>query len=377
MSATASPHPRPEKAELNPPVTSPSQAPARKKGKWGEYRGPIVLIVGIAFLYTISPFWKPLALAGVFAISLYPLYERWRTRRIGPRLKAFLLTTLFSVLFLAPLAAVFYRGADAALTKLQSLQSAPPPATEEGSHQLIHFLGLEPFIDKILDFLPLEPTQIGALVDQTEAALKNHSIGLLQGLLSDLPMAIFAMAIMIVAIYYLLIDGPKMVNFFRENSFFGRKNTEKIINVTQSMCHSVIVATIMAGLVQAAVIATGALVTGAANAFAIMLIAFVLSFIPVVGTAPVTLWFTLNFFSQGEPLKAFGFMAFGVVAGISDNFVRPYFIKGGARLHPLIAFVSVFGALEVMGIAGLFLGPIIAGVFLHMLPLFLNSKSGD
>jgi predicted PurR-regulated permease PerM len=58
-----------------------------------------------------------------------------------------------------------------------------------------------------------------------------------------------------------------------------------------------------------------------------------------------------------------------MVVGISDNIVRPYVLKGGAELHPLIGFVAAFGALDAIGFYGLFIGPVVAGLFFNLLPM--------
>jgi predicted PurR-regulated permease PerM len=57
------------------------------------------------------------------------------------------------------------------------------------------------------------------------------------------------------------------------------------------------------------------------------------------------------------------------VVGFSDNIIRPYVLKGGAELHPLIGFVAAFGALDMIGFYGLFIGPIVAGLFFTLLPM--------
>src|SRR5581483_4607294 len=49
-----------------------------------------------------------------------------------------------------------------------------------------------------------------------------------------------------------------------------------------------------------------------------------------------------------------------VVVGLLDNVVRTYVLNSDAELHPLLAFISVIGALQVLGLWGIFIGPIVA-----------------
>jgi predicted PurR-regulated permease PerM len=47
------------------------------------------------------------------------------------------------------------------------------------------------------------------------------------------------------------------------------------------------------------------------------------------------------------------------VVGISDNFARPWLLKGGMELHGGLVFFALLGGLAVFGGIGLLLGPLI------------------
>ena len=55
-----------------------------------------------------------------------------------------------------------------------------------------------------------------------------------------------------------------------------------------------------------------------------------------------------------------------MLIALVDSLVRPIFLRGSTNLHPLLAFVAAFGGLQVFGFMGVFLGPIIAGLFVAM-----------
>jgi len=54
------------------------------------------------------------------------------------------------------------------------------------------------------------------------------------------------------------------------------------------------------------------------------------------------------------------------VIGTLDNIVRAYVLQSDTKLHPLLAFVSVLGGLQVMGLWGVFIGSVVA-CYLHVL----------
>ena len=62
-----------------------------------------------------------------------------------------------------------------------------------------------------------------------------------------------------------------------------------------------------------------------------------------------------------------------LVIGTMDNIIRTYVLQSDAKLHPLLAFVSVLGGLQMMGLWGVFIGPIVASC-LHALVQIFNAE---
>jgi len=102
--------------------------------------------------------------------------------------------------------------------------------------------------------------------------------------------------------------------------------------------------------------------------------AFVLSFIPLFGTAPVTAGATLYLFAAGHPVSGIVMGAAGVLIGLSDNIVRPWAQGSQDNMHPLVALLAIFGGLKVFGFAGVFIGPVVAACALWGLDVYGRSK---
>lgn len=56
-----------------------------------------------------------------------------------------------------------------------------------------------------------------------------------------------------------------------------------------------------------------------------------------------------------------------LVVSTVDNFIRPYFISEGSKVHMLVAFIGGVGGLAAWGFLGLFLGPLIVTLFVFFL----------
>ena len=55
-----------------------------------------------------------------------------------------------------------------------------------------------------------------------------------------------------------------------------------------------------------------------------------------------------------------------LVIGSIDNFLSPRLVGRRARLHELLIFFSVLGGLQVFGVLGLVLGPVLAAITLAL-----------
>lgn len=101
-----------------------------------------------------------------------------------------------------------------------------------------------------------------------------------------------------------------------------------------------------------------------------------LAFIPLVG--PVVIWgpAALWLFTHDQQIQAMILVAWGLVAmmGFADNFVRPLLINrissNETRLNTLVLFLAVIGGLQVYGLLGIVVGPLIVVVALTVFEMY-------
>ncbi len=361
-------------------ITSPAsratlpirQAPP-EIGRFHQYRGSLLLILAALVLWMNLTFLVPLVMGSIFAIVLYPLMNKLARWRVSNLWKAAAVTTAFAISFLLPLGSVMFLGAEQALVKIQHLQEQGLNAMKLSPSAMIEMFNLRPLIDQLSDVTSLNESQLRQFAGRGLASLGAFVVQILQGTIATLPGAVFSTMVVLITIFFLLIDGRKAVRFLKENSFFGPHQTQRIFESVSQLCYSVVVASIAAGAVQSLLILLSCLITRTEGALLISLIAFVLSFLPVLGTAPVTIFLAISALIAGDYFAAVIFVTNIVIVGLSDNIVRPYVLKGGASLHPLVGFVAAFGALDAIGFYGVFIGPVVAGLFFNLLPLVTRS----
>lgn len=88
--------------------------------------------------------------------------------------------------------------------------------------------------------------------------------------------------------------------------------------------------------------------------------------VPVL--VPSVIWV---YWSEGTGWGTF-LLAWTVVVGTMDNFLRPFLIKKGADLPLLLIFTGVIGGLVAFGIIGLFVGPVVLAVAQKLLAAWVD-----
>jgi predicted PurR-regulated permease PerM len=77
---------------------------------------------------------------------------------------------------------------------------------------------------------------------------------------------------------------------------------------------------------------------------------------------------------EGNQIGGIALLVMVVVLMGLDNTVRPWFLRGAANLHPLLAFVAALGGLQTIGFLGVFLGPIVASLFVFTIRLLTHRQ---
>ena len=150
-------------------------------------------------------------------------------------------------------------------------------------------------------------------------------------------------------------------------------NGERAAILAAATIRSVAIAVIGTAVVQTVIAGAGlvvASVPGAGLLAATALIFNLAQIGPWLVMLPAVAW---KFYS-GDSFWGFGLLAFTIVAGTIDNFVRPLLIRKGADLPLLLIFAGVIGGMISLGFMGIFVGPVILAVTFVLLRDWVNSQ---
>ena len=357
------------------PPPSPSLIPPEARQPVARMRITFALLfltaVGLA-LYVIWPFRAPLILAAVLASVLQGPF-RWLTRLArGRRAVAGAATTLsLLVLLVGPLAAII---AFSTAQIIKGLAFVRDELGIENVAQLRHG-ELSPrgqeLLDRLLDALHVSRTQLADFAHQASTTAE----GGVSKVVASSGRATFHTAIMLIAFYFFLVEGARIVDWMRRVSPLEARQTRDLLDEFRAVSRASILGTAVAALFQALLAGLGYVITGVPHAVFFALCTLVASFIPVVGTLLVWLPATAFLWIGGSHGAAILLGAWCMVFVVGAEHVgKPmalrYILGGQQEMHTGIVFLSLLGGLEMFGLIGLILGPLVFAFLLAMLRIY-------
>lgn len=316
----------------------------------------------VSMAYLLYPFLISMIIGGIFAIVSFPIFMKLMKFKWSRWLSSFCIVTAFSIVFLGPIIFFIVIGSKAVIKFIQEKL-----VVFKEDRRIFSFETIENF------FEALGITDV-ALFDQTIKVVSNFLIEGFQGLFKSLPFIGLSLFIALFTMFFCLAESGNIKMATRKYLLFSESKYKKLSEAFRRSSHVVVVSNILGALSQSTITSLGALITGTGNVFLIGFSTFLISFVPVIGTAPITLGLATKFFLSGEIGKGIGWLVIGALTGVSDGFVKTIIIHEAIKVHPYIGFLSVLGGLIAFGIPGLLIGPLIAAVFTTCVPILLSER---
>jgi predicted PurR-regulated permease PerM len=310
----------------------------------------LVLTAGYLAYLILSPFLKPLAWAGVFAIML-----QWPQQRLSSRMggnRAALVTTLLAaVLIVAPgitLVAILANEVPEVNTYIQQASLTAPRRVEQ-IWQAVRSRSPIP--------LPENPA---ALVREGVRRALTFLAPRAGAVVADLVATLGSLAVMLFTLFFMLRDGHIMSRHLRDLLPLPPRQSERLMTETRDLVIASVGASLLVSAAQGAIAGLAFWLLGMkAPALWGVMTAFC-SLVPVVGAAlvwvPASLWLLLS----GEVVRGVVLLLVGVFGiSVADNVLRPLLLSGSTSVSGLVIFLGLLGGVAAFGFVGLVLGPII------------------
>lgn len=319
--------------------------------------------------YFLQSFLIPMALGVVFSLALYPFYQKIPLKK--PRLKINLFVGTLTSLVLLPIFFLIARGAIEGKEQFSKFEKFN---FTELATKIYFWLDGFTLGKTVLSFLNVNVENLGTHVTKISADANKLLLSILTNIVTSIPLTLFNFSVIISTIYVCLSQGSKFVKYFQKNMFYSESFGKELIHDTILISKSVVLATIGSAIVQSFLMVVPTLFINFDSVLIVGFATFLFSFIPVIGTSPVTTYLVLFYYLNGNTSYAISYLIFGLILGTVDNFIRAKIIGDNAHIHPMMAFFATIGGLQVMGFWGIFLGPVCVVVSFKILSHLFNKE---
>jgi predicted PurR-regulated permease PerM len=324
----------------------------------------IVLALAGVFVAVMAEFVLPMFLALLLVVVFRPVHE-WVKRRCGRRegVAAAITTLAIALVVLTPALFVLTRAAMDGVAVAREISTADIQKFEARLGQWT--TELRETAQKVGIEVPpnreLQRTAAAALRDRlAPAALRTTQF------LGSLLIGLF---IMLLALYFFLLDGPAMVRTLMRLSPLDDAYEQQLVEEFGKVSRAVVLATLLSALAQGLLAGLGYLLTGIQAVFLLTMLSALFALVPFVGATIIWVPCCLFlYFYEGRPGAAI-FLAIWCLAVVSmvDNLVKPWVLRGQSNIHPLLALLSVLGGASLLGPIGILVGPMIVAFLQAML----------
>jgi predicted PurR-regulated permease PerM len=192
-------------------------------------------------------------------------------------------------------------------------------------------------------------------------------------MITQIPDLLLGVLVMNLSFYFFLLKEDEIREVFDRYYYFTKDHSNRFINVLKSSCREVFLSNVITGILQSTIISLGALACGLGDFYIVFFLTFIISFIPVIGAAPMAFALAIIAFLEKRTGAGIVMAIIGTFAGVADNLVRPYLVSlGEVEVPAFIGFLAVIGGVYVLGLPGLFVGPLLASLVYGALPIIVE-----
>ncbi|OGE87943.1 MAG: hypothetical protein A3J07_00010 [Candidatus Doudnabacteria bacterium RIFCSPLOWO2_02_FULL_49_13] len=212
--------------------------------------------------------------------------------------------------------------------------------------------------------LPFLSPALAADIQSQLGAIAAFVTGSLGQVFTSTFNTLFSVLLVILSLFYFLKDGQRWKTYAVKVSPLSDQHDERIAGMLAQAINGVVRGYILIALLQGLLMAIGLWIFGVPHPILWAVLAAVVSVIPTIGTAFISIPAIVFLFLTGQPLPAVGLIIWAVVVvGLVDNFLNPILVGQKLDLPPIIVLFAVLGGVAVMGPVGLLIGPLAVSLF--------------
>jgi predicted PurR-regulated permease PerM len=338
---------------------------SRGQGQW------LLLLAATAIALFLTwrmyqPFLSVLIWAGVLVLLFYPLHRRFVRATKKPSLAAALSILVVLATVIVPLGLVGSAVAGEMAGAAGRVQAAVRPYLEQGPesgrvHEFQEWLQERFHVD-----MSVSSDKISQLVSSVSQTLVKGTISVVGGLLG----AVLRMFLVLFTMYYFFRDGDKLAKALPDVLPVSRREAKQVISRTIDIIRASVNGSIVIAVVQGGLGGITFAILGLPSALVWGVVMTIMALVPVAGPAivwgPAAVYLGLTH----AWAKAIVLVVIGAgVIGTIDNLLRPRLVGQRARMHELTVFFTVLGGIQLFGMLGFLVGPVLFAVTIALLQI--------
>jgi predicted PurR-regulated permease PerM len=276
-----------------------------------------------------------------------------------------------SQLLTAKLNQALDRLAPSEIGNLANLQDSIWKLQSEWDSARENFLGGR-FTSVLKDIANPSPEQVKGTIDNAFAYIQPKLLSFGGGSVAFVVKLLVGVTVLLVALYFFLVDGPGMIRTLMELSPLDDRYEAELLSEFDQTSRAIVLATILSAVAQGLSAGLAYFFLGAPSAFLLTALTMVCALIPFVGTAivwvPAALYMAVY---QDRVPQAIALAIYALlIVGTIDNLIKMLILHGQRQLHPLLALLSVLGGIQALGPIGILIGPLAVTLLQTTLSIF-------
>lgn len=324
----------------------------------------LLVLVTIAFVAVVMPFYSAIFWGLVLAILFFPLHVRIERALKGRSNAAAALSVLVCLcLVIVPgliiLTLLVQQGNDV-YQRINSGQIDIRQILTQMQQALPLFIQTRIEAFELTGFQELQERFSGAVMSGGSFfAGRALSFG------QNTVQFFIAFGVMLYLLFFLFRDGRSLARTIRRSIPLSNGHTSKFMAKFTSVVRATVRGNVIIAIIQGTIGGITFWALGVQPALLWGVVMSFLSLLPAVGAAliwvPTAIYLALaGFWIKAAILTAVGVLAIGLV----DNILRPPLVGKEVKLPDYVVLISTIGGISLMGINGFVIGPLVAALFI-------------
>ncbi|MBA3028457.1 MAG: AI-2E family transporter [Desulfobacteraceae bacterium] len=321
--------------------------------------------------WLLKPFFSIIVLAGVVTGVFSPLYNKLNRQGVINAPMASLLTcmVIFLVLFV-PIALFIGILSKEAFDLYQTAKDAV------FSNQIQALLQGNEWIERVNVFLArfnyeLTLEDFNNILTQTAKTVGFFLYEQARAVASNMLLFIVNFILMLMVIYFLLIDGDKLIRFIIALSPLPEQENLALSQKFKDIAGAVLIANGLCGFIQGTIGGIVFALLGFKSPFLWGVIMGILAFLPIVGIGAIMLPAAFILMLKMKITAGIFLIIFYVLLSFGAEYIlKPKLVGKRVEMNMLLVFLAIIGGLQVFGILGIIYGPLVVTAFLTLTEIY-------